>query len=72
MNLSPTMRRHLRELADIGPEAAWGPASVGEWRCAEALERRGLVTRNPRGPRPFVITPKGYEVGRRISDEERQ
>jgi hypothetical protein len=64
--LTPTMRRHLRELAEIGPEAAWGPESSGEWRCAEALERRGLLQRNvSRGSRPFALTSEGYAIGQR-------
>lgn len=61
--LSRTMERHLRELAALGPEAGWGPVNAGEWRCAEALERRGLLRRNvSQGMRPFSFTPEGYEV----------
>lgn len=70
MTLSPTMRRHLAELAAIGREAAWGPESSGEWRCAEALERRGLLQRNvSRGSRPFSLTRDGYEAGLAASRE---
>lgn len=64
LHLTPTMRRHLRELAELGPEAGWGPQSSGEWRCAEGLERRGLLDRNvSRGYKPFGLTKFGFEVG---------
>lgn len=65
--LTPTMEHHLREMAAVGPECAWGPESSGLWRCAEALVDRGLLRRNvSRGSRPFTLTPKGYEVGQRL------
>ena len=65
--LTSTMKRHLRELADIGPEAGWGPGSPGEWRCAEALARRGLLKRNAsKNYKAFSITAEGYEVGRAL------
>lgn len=64
LGLTPTMRRHLRELASYGRDAGWGPESPGEWRCAEALERRGLLRRNvSRGAgRPFSFTETGWRV----------
>lgn len=69
MKLSAAMRSNLAELAQIADtnygEASWGPESPGEWRCAEALERRGLLRRNvSRGRRPFSLTPEGLEAGR--------
>jgi len=45
-------------------EAAWHPESPGEWRCAEALVRRGLLSRQAqRGRKPFTLTAHGMEVG---------
>lgn len=44
------MRRHIAELeaiarGSIDRVAFWTPAGSGEWRCAAALERRGLIQR---------------------------
>jgi hypothetical protein len=40
VKLSEAMKRHLIELVEA---PYWNPASAGEWACARALERRGLV-----------------------------
>lgn len=66
--LSAAMRSHLTALAAIAEgnygEAYWWPETSGEWRCAEALVRRGLLRSNPnRGQQPFALTKKGYDVG---------
>ena len=67
-DLTPAMERNLRELAEYGREAGWGPESSGEWRCAEALARRGLLKRNvSEGYKPFSFTDEGYAVARRLA-----
>lgn len=68
--LTPTMRKNLEELAEIADrnygDAFWGPETPGEWRCAEALERRGYLKRHVSGGgRPFELTPEGYDAVRR-------
>lgn len=64
--LTAAMRRHLAELASVANshgEAGWHPETPGEWRCAEALVRRGLLSRQAkRGEQPFRITRAGLEA----------
>lgn len=58
--LTVAQARNLRELADIAErghgEAYWHPETPGEWACARALARKGLVTHNPsRGVQPYTL-----------------
>jgi len=66
ITLTSAMRRHLSELVEIANahgEAFWHPESAGEWRCAEAMVRRGLLSRQvERGKQPFVLTRAGLEA----------
>lgn len=63
--LTAAQRRHLSELKEIAArnhgEAYWYPNSAGEWRCAEALSRRGLLERHFR-PHAFAVTAAGLEA----------
>jgi len=66
ITLTGAMRRHLSELAGVANpdgEAFWRPENAGEWRCAEAMERRGLLSRQiKRGQQPFALTRAGREA----------
>lgn len=58
--LTEAMKRNLVELL---PAPYWHPSTPGEWRCAEALVRRGLLTRTPTaGTQPFELNARGREV----------
>ena len=65
VTLTPAMRKHLSELASVAKngEAFWRPETAGEWRCAEAMKRRGLLARQiKRGQQPFALTKAGLEA----------
>jgi hypothetical protein len=69
--LTSAQKRHLLELLTIYESrgsAAWGPESPGEWSCARALERKGLLSRNvSRGHLPYTLTERGREVAAVLS-----
>lgn len=68
-SLTPTMKRHLRELRQIADdrgqgEAFWRPTG-GEWRTAIALADRGLLRREyggGAGGSAFSLTTLGREA----------
>jgi hypothetical protein len=56
------MKRHLTELVRA---PFWTPATSGEWSCARAMARRGLVRHVPSsGFPPYELT----EEGRALAD----
>lgn len=62
--LSPAMRRNLVALLDA---PYWHPSSPGEWRCAEALSRRGLLDHIPSsGFPPYELNAKGRAVAEQL------
>lgn len=64
--LTPAQVKHLGELVEIADaghgEAHWQPSTPGEWRCAEALARRGFLSLNVSGWRRFSLTVIGREA----------
>lgn len=68
-SLTPTMKRHLRELQDVAQESTYGEAfwhpTGGEWRTAIALSDRGFLHReygSGMGGVAFSLTNAGRQV----------
>jgi len=65
--LTNAMKRHLLELRSA---PFWSPANSGEWACARALHRRGLLISHPgRGSQPYELSPMGRAEADRLAAE---
>jgi hypothetical protein len=70
VKLSDAQRRHLIELLDA---PYWHPANAGEWACAQALERKGLLNHHvARGQKPYELNAEGRRVALAASNQERR